>query len=57
MSTIDVGCSECHAREMHLQVKVAECDENLLDIVLTCSECDHCINAFVAIDEMVKVRS
>lgn len=57
MNAIDVVCSACGNPQMHLKADVAACDENLLDIVLTCSECDHCLNAFVAIDEMTVVPS
>lgn len=56
MSIIDMVCPACSAPEMHLSVEVAACDENLLDIVLTCSDCHHCRNAFIAIDGMMEIE-
>ena len=55
MIALDVVCPACGAADMHLRAEVAACDENLIDIVLTCTECQHCRNAFVEIDGMTEI--
>jgi len=54
---VDVICPKCGDLQMHLEADVAAHDDGLLDIVLTCSECRHCLNAFVSVSEMMVVES
>lgn len=53
---ITKGCVNCGAADHTVTVEDCECDgKTKLDIVLTCDECGHRLNGFMALDDMMKL--
>lgn len=52
---LEIVCSECGTPYPEITARSAAHDSSLIDLVVTCSDCGHILNAFVSLAEMSAV--
>lgn len=51
---LDLVCKPCN-QPYTITAESAVHDDNLIDVVVSCSGCGHTLNAFISIDEMTDI--